>query len=111
MISLARLAVERAEAGLDVAFEVLEVPAWQWEIWWKDLMPLCPNRLDGPLERRRGNVIAIEIGKALDRCAEQSPDGRGLAWLRSGGSPLAYLPCCRRHCPMCVTEGKEAENV
>jgi hypothetical protein len=52
------------------------------------------------VERRPGNALNLEVGAAADRCSLQSPDGRGLAWLLSGGSKLAYGVCCAAACPL-----------
>lgn len=96
---IAAVALARAEAGHRDTIN--DVPSWQWQIWWGDLRPYCPDALSPPLERRRANALNVEIGQPLQRCKVRSPDGRGLAWLLSGGSPLAYGLCERAHCPRC----------
>lgn len=97
MTTLARLTVERAEAGLD--HDAAAVPAWQWDAWWSELAPLCPSRLAVvPVKQR--NALRVEILPSRDpRCSQKSPDGRGLAWLLSGGDPLSYGVCCEAKCP------------
>jgi len=59
----------------------------------------CPHQMDIDVERRPGNALNVEIGAPLPRCNRKSPDGRGLVWLMSGGSPLAYGNCTPLHCP------------
>lgn len=59
----------------------------------------CRSRLEPSLERRRVNGLNIEIGSTLPRCTRKSPDDRGLVWLLSGGSPLAYGHCTPSACP------------
>lgn len=59
----------------------------------------CRSLLEPSLERRRVNGLNIEIGTPLLRCSRKSPDGRGLAWLLSGGSMLAYGHCNPNICP------------
>ena len=60
----------------------------------------CPHRMMLPVERRRGNVVTVEIGAPMIRCQCKSPDGRGLAWLLSGGETLSYGICTPRACPV-----------
>lgn len=98
MISAARLAIDRAEAGLPA--HVADVPAFQWRIYWAELAPLCPSRLSVEPVRQR-NALRIEILPSTEpRCSRKSPDGRGLAWFLSGGDALAYGACCESGCPM-----------
>lgn len=59
----------------------------------------CRSHIEPRLERRPANALNIEIGSPLPRCTRKSPDGRGLAWLLSGGSPLAYGHCTPLACP------------
>ena len=59
----------------------------------------CRSHIQPSLERRRANALNIEIGSPLPRCTRKSPDGRGLAWLMSGGSPLSYGHCTPLACP------------
>lgn len=100
MISIASLTVDRAAAGLDVDIDA--VPPWQFAIWHDELAPLCPSRLAPQAGRdynRQRNALRIEIVPSSSRCSRRSPDGRGLAWLLSGGSPIAYGECCASLCP------------
>lgn len=100
MISRAHLVVVRADAGKPPSIEDLDaVPSGQWSDWFTELAPLCHDRINLGVEPRPGNALNIEIGAPLPRCKRQSPDGRGLAWLHSGGSPLAYGTCSRGACP------------
>lgn len=99
MISLAQLIIDRAAAGATVAGEFAALPAWQMRTRFADLAPLCPSRLAVDVERRPANALCLEIGAPLPRCRERSPDGRGDAWLASGGSPLAYGHCDAGACP------------
>jgi len=59
----------------------------------------CTERLGIDQERRPANALCVEYMTPTPRCKLQSPDGRGLAWLLSGGSALAYGRCCRESCP------------
>lgn len=59
----------------------------------------CTDRIDVALERRPANALNVEIMTPSPRCRQQSPDGRGSAWILSGGAPLAYGTCCRSSCP------------
>ena len=99
MISLAQLIVDRAAQNLSTtdAFEAL--PAFQMRVRFDDLCALCPSRIELEVERRPANALNVEIGTPVPRCRLRSPDGRGSAWLLSGGSPLAYGVCSARECP------------
>lgn len=100
MISIASLTVARAAAGLEIDIDA--VPPWQFAIWHDELSPLCPSRLalqPGSDYRRQRNALRIEIVPSSSRCSRRSPDGRGLAWLLSGGSPIAYGECRVAKCP------------
>ena len=102
MVSAAHVIVERAKAGLPVTDEFQNLPAWQMRIWWPELSACCPCRMVPGLERRPANALNIEIGTSLVRCSLQSPDGRGLLWIMSGGSVLSYGCCTERGCPRCA---------
>lgn len=69
-----------------------------------ELRPVCGYRQGAPLERRPANALALEHFPFFDRCTAQPPDGRGLAWLLSGGSILAYGHCDRASCPLALPE-------
>ncbi len=89
----------------DKAFD--EIPAFQWEIYFADLAPLCPSRIEGERRGLQRNALRVELLPSGDpRCAKQSPDGRGRAWLWSGGSPTAYGPCCLTGCPRAGQTGR-----
>lgn len=101
MMSLARLALERVERGLQPDLDV--IPSWQWAIYFEELSPLCPSSLAVVAGRdfaRQRNALRIELlPSTAARCSRRPPDGRGLAWLLSGGSPLSYGACCAAKCP------------
>lgn len=99
MASIAGLIIDRHEAGLAPTWDdFAAVPARQMEIWFDDLAPICPDRLSPAFERRPANALNVEIGAPAPRCADRSPDGRGRAWLHSGGSALAYGHCRASKC-------------
>ena len=58
----------------------------------------CPHRMELDVERRPANALNIEIGTPVPRCKLKSPDGRGMIWILSGGSRLAY-GVCSNVCP------------
>lgn len=99
MISVAQLIQDRRDAGLSVCAEFNVLPAWQLRLHFSDLAPACPQREQPPVERRRANALNVEVGAPMPRCKWKSPDGRGLAWLLSGGSILDYGLCALRGCP------------
>ena len=100
MITLARLILDRAAAGLPPSSADLDaIPPVQWAVYWTDLAPLCSSRIE-PSRGKQRNALRIEVLPSDEwRCSRQSPDGRGLAWLLSGGDPLAYGACRERMCP------------
>ena len=59
----------------------------------------CQYRLTPETQRRPNNGLNVEIGAPRFRCKLKSPDGRGLAWLLSGGNVLAYGVCTPFSCP------------
>ena len=88
-------------SSADRARVLAQVPAGQWAAHgghWAELSLHCGNRVDPGIERRPANALNIEIGSASPRCLFRSPDGRGLAWLLSGGSVLAYGTCVQSCC-------------
>lgn len=100
MISAAHLAVVRAESGLDPDLDT--IPPFQFSEWFAELSRVCPDVLSarpGIDYNRQRNALRVEIVPGSNRCKRQSPDGRGLAWLLSGGSPIAYGICGRASCP------------
>ena len=89
-----------------------QVPSQQWaspEGWFNELSVHCANRAEIRQEPRFMNRLAIYALSPLPRCLYRSPDGRGLAWLKSGGEVEAYGRCEREHCerakPMQQMEG------
>ena len=101
MITLAQLVLDQHAAGQPTNIE--SVPPWQFRIRFADLAPICPNRIHAQPGRdfdRQRNALRVEIVPSnLARCSRKSPDGRGLAWVLSGGSPLSYRACCEAGCP------------
>ena len=101
MMSLARLALERLQRGLSA--ELDGIPTWQWAIYFEELSPRCPSSLavvPGEAFARQRNALRVElVPSTAPRCSRRPPDGRGLAWLLSGGSALAYGACCAVKCP------------
>jgi hypothetical protein len=91
------------ETSTDSKLKALaSIPAWQWATpggHWPDLSQYCCNRKQPDTPRRPGNVLNIEVGTPAPRCLFQAPDGRGLAWMLSGGSVLAYGLCLQSNCP------------
>lgn len=99
MASYALHLVVAAEQGHNITQQVTTVSPWQFETYFTELSPHCPDRVQPELIRRPVNGLCIEIGEGRPRCLQQSPDGRGLAWYMSGGSVLAYGACGCRSCP------------
>ena len=104
MISLAQLILDRVAAGTNALEEFAQLPAWQMDLRWDDLAPHCPSRIQPELARRPANALNVEIGEPRKRCALRSPDGRGMLWILSGGSALAYGQCDKRECPRAKRE-------
>lgn len=78
-----------------------QVPAGQWACpggHWDELSKHCCNRVEIREEPRFMNRLGFYRMKPQDRCLFRSPDGRGLAWIRSGGDALAYGSCEQQHC-------------
>jgi len=99
-VSIAALILYRAECGmLPTRDEIGEVPQQQFALYFSELSAICPDRRELSVQRRPGNALNVEIGAPLPRCLLRSPDGRGLAWLASGGDVLAYGTCDRAACP------------
>lgn len=106
MISLALLTVQRAEHGMAKSQEFDAIPASQWHTYYEDLRPHCPSQIS-PTPKAQRNALRIEVLPSREpRCSRKSPDGRGLAWLLSGGDPLSYGPCLGR-CPRSECEPHE----
>lgn len=75
------------------------VPHWQWlTADFGEFAAGCHDRREVGVPRRPGNALNVEMGAPAPRCMQKSPDGRGLTWLMSGGSVLAY-GCCANPCP------------
>jgi len=78
-----------------------EVPSHQWALrggYFDELAEHCNNRMVLHREPRFMNRLAIYSSDPAPRCLYRSPDGRGLAWLKSGGSVLVYGRCEQSHC-------------
>ena len=106
MTSIALLTLVSLQAkkidDIDAAMEM--IPAWQWRIsggHFAELSKFCGQRIDLDVERRPANALNVEIGSPLPRCRSKAPDGRGDAWLLSGGSPLAHGLCVKHGCYWC----------
>ena len=99
MISLAQLILDKVAAGTNALEEFAQLPAWQMDLRWDELSPHCPSRIQPELARRPSNALNIEIGEPSKRCSLLSPDGKGMRWIASGGSALAYGLCTKRKCP------------
>ena len=104
MISLAQLILDRIDAGASVLDDFERLPAWQMRLRWDELSPHCPSSMRPELMRRPGNALNIEIGEPSKRCSLLSPDGKGMRWIASGGSALAYGLCTKRKCPRAKRE-------
>ena len=99
MVSAASIVLDRISAGVADRSEVDAVPAYQWRVYFDELSPHCPSSLP-VVPRSQRNALRIEILPSRDaRCSRRSPDGRGLAWLMSGGDPLSYGLCALDACP------------
>lgn len=78
-----------------------QVPVHQWAAphgHWGELAKHCCNRVESVREPRFMNRLSINTMTPLPRCLHRSPDGRGLAWLKSGGEIEAYGRCEQQHC-------------
>ena len=78
-----------------------QVPAHQWATvggHWADLAKHCSNRAEVLDEPRFMNRLSIYRMQPLPRCLFRSPDGRGLAWMKSGGPLESYGICEQMHC-------------
>ena len=108
MISLARAQIQWAENFGKKQIphkEISDVPEDQFAFWFSEIAPLCPDRVVPDLIPRKANALNIEFaGPRIARCKMRSPDGRGLAWLLSGGDITAYGFCVQTHCERCGNE-------
>jgi hypothetical protein len=78
-----------------------EVPAHQWALQdghFDELSRHCCNRVEVNREPRFMNRLSINVMTPLPRCLYRSPDGRGLAWLKSGGEVEVYGRCEQARC-------------
>jgi len=85
-----------------------EVPPHQWALpggYFNDLKVHCCNRREIADEPRFMNRLAFYQMTPAPRCLYRSPDGRGLAWLKSGGSVLSYGRCEQQHCERARSPG------
>lgn len=110
MRSLARNILDRIADGQAVSPEDIEaIPKWQWEIYGPEIADVCPMRVkrDDRVSLQR-NALRCDFAWAdpQPRCSLQSPDGRGYAWLNSGGPVSAYGACKWRACPLIKGETK-----
>ena len=82
-----------------------QVPRHQWATpdgHWGELAKHCCNRVESAREPRFMNRLSIYTMTPLPRCLYRSPDGRGLAWLNSGGEIEAYGRCEQVHCERAI---------
>lgn len=89
------LSAEQRRALID------QVPGHQWAIkggYFNELSTHCCNRVEIQEEPRFMNRLAFYQLTPQPRCLYRSPDGRGLAWLKSGGSVLSYGVCEQEKC-------------
>ena len=105
MISIIQLALDHHAAGhADAAQQVLDSigpgARWQVELRFGEVAAICRHRIEARQESRPGTRLVVEHVAPLPRCVQQAPDGRGAAWLASGGSVLAYGTCCVTGCPL-----------
>ena len=73
---------------------------WQLDLRFGEVAAVCQHRLVVARPPRPGNRLCVEHVTPLPRCVQQSPDGRGAAWLASGGDAAAYGACCLAGCPL-----------
>lgn len=104
MASFALHLVVAAQQGHNITQQVSTVSPWQFETYFTELSPHCPDRVEPEVTRRPANALIIEFSGGRPRCLQQSPDGRGLAWYMSGGSVLAYGVCSCASCPRTKNE-------
>ena len=113
MISSASLAIVRHERGANPMLD--DVPGWQFSLYFDDLSAICSSRLEVEAGRdfnRQRNALRCEmVPDATPRCSRQSPDGRGLDWYLSGGSPLAYGQCCLSCCPRAMRRAEVEAHI
>jgi hypothetical protein len=74
---------------------------------WPEFAEQCPDRRDVQAEPLFMNRLAINVAHPAPRCMQQSPDGRGAIYYRSGGSLLMYGECRQRGCPRLPTLTEE----
>lgn len=108
--TLAGLALDTIASSPDMAPAerralVDAVPYWQWRgPLWPELARHCGARTVvelSPYNSDDAFGIRPEAGLS-PRCLSRSPDGRGLAWLQSGGPVADYGACSQQRCPRCV---------
>ena len=88
-----------------------EIPAAQWDSGhWLELSKHCGNRVEVHQEPRFMNRLSIYTRQPPPRCLFLSPDGRGLAWLLSGGEVEAYGQCERLNCERTHQSNRNAKR-
>lgn len=78
-----------------------QVPSHQWadpDGHWAELSEHCCNRVEHVQAPRFMNRLSINVMTPLPRCLYRSPDGRDLAYFKSGGEVEAYGRCEQAHC-------------
>lgn len=111
MISIIQLALDHHAAGrIDACQQTLDgISAggrWQVELRFDQVATICQHRIEARQEPCPGNRLCIEHVMPAPRCLRQSPDGRGAAWLMSGGDGAAYGPCQLATCPLGTYQGE-----
>ena len=105
MIGIVTLALAHFANG-DVAAGQLTLDSmppgarWQLDLRFGEVAAVCRHRLVVASHRRPGNRLVVEHVAPLPRCVQQAPDGRGAAWLASGGEVAVYGACCLANCPL-----------
>lgn len=105
MISVVTLALAHfdnghAAAGQQVLDSMPAGARWQLDLRFAEVATVCRHRLAVERQPRPGNRLCIEHVAPAPRCVQQAPDGRGAAWLASGGDVAAYGACCPTGCPL-----------
>ena len=80
----------------------------------KSFSKACQSRVDIPVEARRGNVIAVEIGTPQKRCLNKKPDhwptnATALRWIGSGGDYFVFGHCSQCDCPRLADQPEDLE--
>ena len=99
-LALAHFDNGHAAAGQQVLDGMQPGARWQLDLHFGAVAAVCRHRITVERPPRPGNRLCIEHVAPLPRCGQQAPDGRGAAWLASGGDVAAYGVCCLAGCPL-----------